>query len=319
MTHKHLKEYIRLALIESKSLPELESHYAEDIDALNQNFYSQQEKQVHGWSKLNDVLRKLNNIPSYLSFELGKPEKMQEVLLAIESLGYEIIGKGFYRKVYSRSDVPWIIKTQLRGSINKHEADIYFSYGQTGDWVRYDLFPKLYAIDENDAMWAIWEKVIPFDSTKETEILKKIFPIFTDQLTKIHNSLNIPGLEPFDKELSFSRHIFPMLNDLINDYDAWGSNDQSFDDHYRKYLLYRIPSFHENAYSLYNDTTLLQKAIEGIKFPKDIKYLYDFFTNAEGYPRLIEDLKSDNLGYRNLNDHPSEPWRNLVILDLGEY
>jgi hypothetical protein len=319
MTHKNLKEYIRLTLNETKSLTDLENNYSEEIDTLNQNFYSQQEKQVHGWSDLNKIIKALENIPSYDLFTSGRPEKMDEILTTIEYFGYELIGKGFYRKVYSRPDVPWIIKTQLAGNINKHEAETYFSYGETGDWVRYDLFPKLYGIDEEDAMWVIWEKVTPFDQSNEVEILKKLFPAFTGQLTKIHQSLNMPELEPFDKELSFSRQIFPMLYALIEEYSDWGSTDQSFDDHYRKYLLYRLPGFHTGAYSLYNNTELLAQALTGIKFPKDIKYLYDFFSNAEGHPRLIEDLKSDNLGYRNLDDNPSEPWRNLVILDLGEY
>jgi len=232
-------------------------------------------------------------------------------------LGYQPIGQGFYRQVYSQPSTPWVIKLQLRGHINAREHDTYFAYGQTGDWVRYDLFPKLYDMDPDGAMWSIWEKVTPFTARTESRLLHTMFPLFTQQLIHIHQQLNLPDLKPFHQPLHFGKHILPLLQDVLHNNPV--SNPTQLTRRYHELLATLLPQFQLEMNAPYINGLQLRQILAPLPFPQDLQYLYDFFSNAEGYPQLLHDLKADNLGYRNLTDNPKEPWRNLIILDLGEF
>ena len=317
LTLPKLKNYLHLLLTESKSLPELEAHYADDIQHLNQHFFAQQEAQVHGWAGLNDLSYALRSIPD--NYDIQSPQsKMYYIQQVLLSQGYQLIGQGFYRQVYSQPSTPWVIKLQRSGHINAREYDTYFTYGQTGDWVRYDLFPKLYDIDPDGAMWSIWEKVKPLTPATESKHLQTMFPRFTQQLQDIRQHLQLPTwAPPFHTRLKFKTHLLPLLNHLIDNLES--PRPQPLQARYQDILLLLLPLFNLDPNIPYLNSSQLEAIVKTLPIPPDIKYLYDFFSNAEGQPLLLHDLKVDNLGYRNLKDHPTEPWRNLVILDLGEF
>jgi len=186
---------------------DLDKRYENDIELKDIEF-----KSSPGWYELDMIIHDLKKI-SKKNFISPDKISINDFLL---SKGYNLLGSGAYRDVYSMSNCPWVIKVDksLRGNYNTRELNIYF-YKKMGTGTL-GLYPKIYAWDntvnklrgklikddQSPVRWIIFEKVVPI---KTVSTLKSIFKPFYRDLDLYLNELIKIGLA--------EHSIFDYIND----------------------------------------------------------------------------------------------------------
>jgi hypothetical protein len=346
MSELYLKKYIRL-IFENLDLKNLEKKYEKEIEAGNKRSNS-------GWGDLDDIIEKLKKI----SENNQKDEKLiSDLQDLLKKEGYNKIGSGVFREVYSKKDSNFVIKIQSNFSEEANEAEYrsYFSYSGKQGEKKYDLFPKLYGYDKKNKSWIIFEKVNIFkNENEEITFLSNIFKQFKRQIEKAFffikkdqflrkeiNKKYIPkifdGSGKIDDKIFFGDYfLYRMVTEMFLDfheiYNETGNKDFSmieflyqnifekmFENKYRKFSE-REEKIKEKAYDILSRSK--------IQLTKDFEYFYEFFyQGGEEYDKeenrkvkgeIIKDIHTGNIGYRNVKNNTSEPWKNLVIIDFGE-
>jgi len=60
--------------------------------------------------------------------------------------------------------------------------------------------------------------------------------------------------------------------------------------------------------------SIFQKNFPDLKPTPDVAYFANFLRN-----KAISDIHFYNIGYRDMKNNPTEPWKNLIIIDFGEF
>jgi len=124
--------------------------------------------------------------------------------------GYDIIGSGISRVVFSKSDVPFVIKlaSYPDSGVSANKSEIKFSTKEGSSNQVSSILPELYSFSKDKSpMWIICEKVIPIEESS-IENLTKAFPTlyyFAKQKTLNDGSI---------VERDLTKHEFLLL---IND------------------------------------------------------------------------------------------------------
>lgn len=334
-------------------LKDLEQKYQEEISK------TQTVNLEEGWNMLDLVIQKLCEVDIVQYTDLFKKyEKLEEVL---KSLGFKKIGEGAFRDVWSNNSVDFIVKLEksqygkaYQGSgANKAERKKYFEFGSDFQ-PRNDMFPKLYAYDQLDNMWLIFEKVNTFEYKKKELVTKMFSPIF-NLLQKV---IKYVDNDPFFKNIEIENKIYQInlrkdkvneFKDVVSPYSTnisavnalWLIWDDSFLEKmaaemktsgdiqhaFEKTIVYFI----EGLFTMSTDYEINKgqknKEIKSIILKKlkshfkseltatpDVVWIANMFKH-----NWIEDMHAGNLGWRSLKNNPNEPWKNFVILDFGEY
>ncbi len=140
----------------------------------------------------NKLIKEFHDKEQDIAFKLKEMESNPEswsvyndLYSVLEKDGYEIIDSGHSRVVFSKKDVPFVVKLASRDTgIAANKSEISFSSNQDSDNLNLenssnqvsDILPELYTYSTNkDPMWIICEKVIPIKEAS-IDMLKKAFP-----------------------------------------------------------------------------------------------------------------------------------------------
>lgn len=334
-------------------LKNLEQKYKEEISK------TQNANLEEGWNMLDLVIQKLCEVDIVQYEDLfQKYEKLEDVL---KSLGFKKIGEGSFRDVWSNNSVDFVIKlekSQYNGKIyepsgtNKAERKKYFEFGSDFQ-PRNDMFPKLYAYDQIDNMWLIFEKVNTFENKKKEIITTKMFLPLFNLLRKIVKKVN---KDYFFKSIKVEGKTYriALKDDKVREFttlsnpnmkkDALSALKVIWDLFLDRFVAETkqsgdIQYAFEKTIVFFLDQELFtidtnfeinkdqkRKEIQSILLAKlrnyfkseltvtpDCVWIGNIFKNE-----LIKDMHTGNIGYRSLKNNPNEPWKNFVILDFGE-
>jgi len=293
--------------------------------------------------------------PGALTDPEYKYRNVQNIIKNI--LQFKKIGQGAYRKVYGRPDMPFIIKLEhsqfgskkiSTSGTNMTEYETYFNYGSDFQ-PRNELFPKIYAYDKKDGCWIIFEKVNTFKDSGD--VLLNMFQPLISLWKKVYDFLeNEPdfyGALGYDENYSLwqpTPEFEEFLNNPASPYDVFGylfefikdiaqtcekESHQDITLAFKSTLIdwiiqvftgkaswsYLPRSFkRDNPDEYHLLITKFEQAFPDLKPTPDAAYLANFLKNQP-----IDDLHFNNIGYRDMKNNPNQPWKNLVILDYGEY
>lgn len=237
---------------------------------------------------------------------------------------------------------------------NMTEYETYFNYGSDFQ-PRNELFPKIYAYDKKDSCWIIFEKVNTFKDSGDVllNMFQPLFSLWKNIYDFLENEPDFYGALDYDENYNFwqpTPEFEEFLNNPADPYDVFGylfefvksiaencekeshqditlafkstlidwiiqiftgkSNHVSF----KADLPYiqRFKREYPDEYHLL--ITKLDRAFPDLKPTPDAAYLANFLKNQP-----IDDLEFGNIGYRDMKNNLNQPWKNLVILDYGEY
>ena len=133
------------------------------------------------YEKEQELVNSLKNLNFNTNTYNGKA--ISEIFDTLKKNNYKPIGKGSYRAVFSRDDVPFVIKVGLsaEGILSNKREVLSASSNRKGQNIK-SILPQLYSYDKNFA-WVICEKVIPLSRwtkniSKEYNDIAKVFPTF---------------------------------------------------------------------------------------------------------------------------------------------
>jgi hypothetical protein len=364
---KLIRNYIRI-LLENENLPEnnldnnlndLESRYHSDIQTKNQEHQIQSKLHTmsgKGWGLLNLIIQKfkeLDNPTLYQNQDVitHKTELLENILT---KSGFTKAAEGSFRKVWINPNANFIVKLEKKVqsyknwgqyeflNTNKIEHDTYFNFGPDSQ-PRTELFPKIYAYDQIDKLWIIFEKVNTFKPTN-TLPLEKIFAPFLLLCQKI---VWVIEHEPAFKPQSDSLDYFAIHPDTLNVLASPQSDPDYFFEIVFNHTLKKMPEFYQkygDFKKAFHELVLQKLIVEciltyGNKWIKKRPQLYQLLKNklSENFNSdflptpdflyigqflkhgIIDDLHINNLGYRDLKNNPTQPWKNFVILDFGGF
>ena len=345
-----LKKYIHSIIKESHDLQKLEDLYLDDI--IEKNSYNQYK---NGWDELNSLIKILNEYDlSYGSDELDI--KINEIQKTLKTLNFKLIGEGQSREVYTKDDINFIIKiAKQNNSIyddydsndsyeeyiknpisylkekskfevsesNELEIKTYENYGK--HFPKQDMFTKIYAYDYIDYTWIISEKVYIFNSTAEIESIftplftqiKEIKKIITHDQSLINDNIFKQFLNLNENNFTHEFLLECIIQLCIQLSEQYLEKDEQtlFIDLIVNNIIIR----YFDAESNYNAKQYIKNKLKStlkkynIQPTQDIIYIQNFLKNGK-----ISDLQYHNLGYRKSDINKKQPWKNFVILDIGE-
>jgi hypothetical protein len=305
-----------------------------------------------------ELLTELND-PQKHPETITDPEYKYEQIQKIvnNELQFKKIGQGAYRSVYGRSDIPFIIKLEhaqigtkkMKSSgTNMSEYEKYLNYGSDFQ-PRNELFPKMYAYDKKDGCWIIFEKVNTLKNSGDVllNMFQPLLSLWKNIYDFLENEPGFYGALGYDENYSLwqpTPEFEEFLNNPTNPYDVFGylfeftkdialtcekESHQDITLAFKSTLidwiiqvftgkaswLYLPRSFkRDNPDEYHLLITKFEQAFPDLKPTPDVAYLTNFLKNQP-----IDDLHFNNIGYRDMKNNTTQPWKNLVILDFGEY
>ena len=305
-----------------------------------------------------ELLTELND-PQKHPETITDPEYKYEQIQKIvnNELQFKKIGQGAYRSVYGRSDIPFIIKLEHAqigtkkmkpSGTNMSEYEKYLNYGSDFQ-PRNELFPKMYAYDKKDGCWIIFEKVNTLKNSGDVllNMFQPLLSLWKNIYDFLENEPGFYGALGYDENYSLwqpTPEFEEFLNNPTNPYDVFGylfeftkdialtcekESHQDITLAFKSTLidwiiqvftgkaswLYLPRSFkRDNPDEYHLLITKFEQAFPDLKPTPDVAYLTNFLKNQP-----IDDLHFNNIGYRDMKNNTTQPWKNLVILDFGEY
>ncbi len=329
---KLLKNYIKLLI---ESIEDNETKYADIIATKNQEM---QGRKFYG-DELNNIIHELqsldkdSNIKKTNILKRRVIDKTDDICDILIMNGFNEINDGYYRSVWSRDDVDFVIKVKKTSSnykddhgdldsneSNQIEYNTYFN-NQKYDEDKYynvNIYPKLYGYDHVDGQWIIFEKVNTFHDNIP---FKRFFPLFYQQIKNayqiVKNGLKIDDYNDTFERVSDFRLFFFFREFLITmpDYIKFG-DVQTLSNYIKqktiKFLAtdctprnYTQQVFEDRVKSILDQSDML------FKITPDLAYILNRLDN-----KRVVDLHSGNVGYRDIKD-PSKPWESFVIIDYA--
>ena len=131
------------------------------------------------------LLNEFHDIEQDIALKLKKKEANSErwsiyndLYDVLKEEGYDIIGSGHSRVVFSKSDVPFVVKlaSYPDSGISANKSEILLSNKESYSNQVSSMLPELYSYSEDkEPMWIICEKVTPIEKAS-IETLVKAFP-----------------------------------------------------------------------------------------------------------------------------------------------
>ena len=250
-------------------------------------------KEFH--EKVNELVGSLK----HLNFNVNNYDSKASIKIAniLKKNGYEAIGGGSYRAVYSRKDVPFVIKVGFStvGMLSNKREALAASITNKSQNVK-SILPHLYSHDKNFA-WVIFEKVIPLSRyvkniDKEYNDIAKVFPTFHRVFSNSNSYHESPK----------SEHLYSM-RDLISQtfYYITKSGTKDYKEIINQMKLECLSSGTIQDI----DNIVSEEPMEDIKK----------FIKAVSIDNTL-DIPANNLG-RRYSDNPSP--EDIVILDFDDH
>ena len=323
-----LKNYIKLLM---ESVEDNEAKYADIITTKNQEL---QNTKFYG-DELNNIIYQLQSLDKSNKniFKKRKKDKEDDISDILTMNGFNEINNGYYRSVWSRDDVDFVIKVKkTSGNYNDYHGDLddnesnqieyntYFNNQNISEDKYYNLsiYPKLYGYDHIDGQWIIFEKVNTFHDDIQ---FKKFFPLFYKQIKNayqiVKNSLNIDDYNDTFLRVSEFKLFFLFRDFLITMPNNIKFGDaQTISDYIKQKIIkflavdctprnYTQHVFENRAKPILDQSNML------FKITPDLAY----FLNRLNEKNVV-DLHTGNLGYRDIKD-PNKPWESFVIIDYA--
>ena len=317
-----LKNYIKLLV---ESVEDNEKKYADMIAAKNQEM---QQPKFYG-DELNRIINELKNYKKHPGGRIINPS-IEDVL---DMNGYEEIGSGYYRTVWSRDDVDFVIKVQKSSKdyrkedefndldyddSNQIEYNTYFDEKAIDNkYYNLNIYPKIYGYDDIAGKWIIFEKVNTF---RDNIPFKKFFPLFYQQTKNayqiVKNGLKIDDYNDTFSRVSDFRLFFFFRDFLLTMRNIRFADAQTISDYIKQKTIrffvedctprnYTQQVFKDRMAPILNQSDML------FKITPDLAYI----LNRLDY-NTVSDLHTGNVGYRDIKD-PSKPWESFVIIDYA--
>lgn len=323
-----LRNYIRLLV---ESIEDNELNYRDIISDKNQELT---DRKFYG-DELNNIIYQLKSLDKSgkSTFKNRKKDKEDDISDILVMNGFSEINNGYYRSVWSRDDVDFVIKVKktsgnyddYHGDLddnesNKIEYNTYFNNQNIDEEKYYNLniYPKLYGYDHVDGQWIIFEKVNTFHDNIP---FKKFFPLFYQQIKNayqiVKNGLKIDDYNDTFSRVSEFRLFFLLREFLITMPNSIKFGDaQTISDYIKqKTIQFLAEDCTPRNYTrqVFKDraTPILEQSDMLFKITPDLAYIMNRLNE-----KSVVDLHSGNLGYRDIKD-PSKPWESFVIIDYA--
>ncbi len=278
-----------------------------------------------GWSELDDIIATLKAVSKFDNDDSRKDEDqlIDEYTQIVEQQGYELLSFGHSRKVFSKPNLPWVIKITRDADsdwnyTNKIEYNKYFN-----DQIDNTLMPKIYSFDSNTKLWIIQEKVHTINTLSE---LLMLFPHLNSQLQQINQITQLSTT--FENDNNYWSLISDLLN-LANQinlnslpYNFEPARDYEYffqrtDDFKTQRRLLQIYSTHLHGCNQDYTITEIQSILNSIHLdiPDDILYV-----SKHLYTVALNDLTLSNIGYslNVLNSNKNQAFKAIRFFDYAE-
>ena len=261
-------------------------------------------KEAISYSKLNLIIRELNNIT--INYKAGDKyySKYGDIIKAVDKFGLIKIDAGIYRKTYAMPGEDWVLKFAYgHNEVDyldaletiKHEVDI--SQGMHGTGSR-DIFVQVYYWDKisDKPTWIITEKAVTLSKASQDseesisiESLSNIFPTFW-------NSLYNNSIEKNSKNF-FCNFVVDTLNEITTNTNS-GKKISGLSK--------------EDFYLAMKEAAIIEENIKPFEL---INFNFDFTRISKACAYSIpSDVASGNIGIIP-SDSPSP--KDIVILDYS--
>jgi hypothetical protein len=323
-----LKNYIKLLM---ESVEDNEAKYADIITNKQQEL---QKPKFYG-DELNNIIYQLQSLDkdNKNTFKKFKKDKEDDISDVLVMNGFSEINNGYYRSVWSRDDVDFVIKVKKTSSnyndyhgdldaneSNQIEYNTYFNNQNINDDKYYNLsiYPKLYGYDHIDGQWIIFEKVNTFHDNIP---FKKFFPLFYQQTKNayqiVKNALKIDDYNDTFSRVSEFRLFFFFRDFLITMPNSIKFGDvQTISDYIKQKTIKFLaedctPRNYTRGVFENRATPILEQSDMLFKITPDLAYILNRL-----HENNVVDLHVGNLGYRDIKN-PSKPWESFVIIDYA--
>jgi hypothetical protein len=262
-----------------------------------------------GWDELNNIIMLLKSVNKFNEQNKRKDEEelISEYINIVENEGYESIGFGHNRIVFSKPTLPWVIKITIDSDFdwdyaNKIEYNKYFD-----DFRDNSILTKVYSFDTNTSLWIIQEKVKKIESI---ETLKLLFPLFSKNLEilSIKTGLNTQFNDVYD--------YWDLISNLIltiNHYKLFYENNRYKEESILNIFLQYLSKINQN----YSESQILTslKKFNLLNVTNDILYVSNHLYTIE-----VADLSLSNIGYSEtiLNNNLNTGFKAIKIFDYAE-
>ena len=261
-------------------------------------------KEAISYSKLNLIVRELNNIN--INYKSGDKDysAYYDLIKVVDKFGLKKIGAGAYRKVYSLDGEDWVLKfaygyddIDYLYALSSNADEVAISLGDHGMGAR-DIFVQVYEWDKlnEKPTWIIAQKVVSLSevyrkSGEEISFadLQMIFPTFWDALYSDSREKNSKRFFcDFISDVMFGLSVEKKAGQNTS-----GLNEEGF------YIAMEEASIDEGSL----------KPFEAIKFDLD----FNKIAQACAYSRP-DDMHSGNIG---IIPSGSPSPKDIVILDYS--
>jgi hypothetical protein len=278
-----------------------------------------------GWTELDEMITALKSVSKFDSYNNKKDEDqlIDEYIQIVEQRGYDLLSFGHSRNVFSKPNLPWVIKITRDADsdwnyTNKIEYNKYFN-----DQIDNTLLPKIYSFDSNTSLWIIQEKVQTIDNISQ---LFMLFPYLNTQLQQINQMTQLSIAFKNDNDLwALIADLLRLanqinLNSLSHDFKPIQDYEYYFkitDDFKIKQNLLHIYSMHlhrcNQDYNIIEIKSLLSSV--HLDITRDILYVSEHL-----YTVALNDLLINNVGYSlvALNSNKNQAFKAIRFFDYAE-
>lgn len=280
-----------------------------------------------GWEELDFIISELKSISKFDDENQKKDEELliEEYMDIVEKNGYTILGFGHTRVVFSKPNLPWVIKITRDADsdwnyANKVEYNKYFD-----DQIDNTLMPKIYSFDTSTKLWIIQEKVQEINSISQLQLL---FPYFFKQLVKVSEmtnlSIDLKNNDPYDCWILISK-LIKLANEInLNSL----SSDFKPAQHYEYYFEAKDNFMvHQKVIEVYTEYLQIcnqhytDHEVRQILSPLKLDITDDIlYVSNHVYTVAFYDLTLSNIGYSPalLNQNKNQGFKAIKFFDYAE-
>ena len=280
------------------------------------------------------------DIASKLKYKEDNPESWiayNDLYEVLKKEGYSIIGSGHSRVVFSKSDVPFVVKLAAYpdSGINANRSEIKFCTKKDSSNQVSNILPELYSYSNNDdPWWLICEKVTPIKESS-IENLIKTFPTLYYFISKKtlddgrivkrnvykHEFLSLIENVFYNIAMSTNMSMKKALGIIKRDCYIRYVEEYDLNSIMNTLPLIDIQRFIEST--SYDYTMDLHKSNLGIRNEKTITpnsfFILDFDSNSGGSKKIIRHIFDSNPEHKSNPSHDAKHVRNINEPEIPDW